>query len=147
MGTLAAIVCVVTTLGVWRPTGWPGSTVERIAPPAAAAGAEEQGRLVYRRYGCGMCHGPDGAGGFANLNAETDGEVPAVVYVAEGYSEDELHRLIRNGTPPIGKADPDGPQPPFLMPGWGERMSDADAEALVAYLFSLYPEEAAESWR
>ena len=34
--------------------------------------AIERGRVVYARYGCAMCHGADGKGGFKNPNSETD---------------------------------------------------------------------------
>jgi mono/diheme cytochrome c family protein len=118
------------------------------APAAAPAGtAEARGAEVYASYGCGLCHGAQGAGGFANPNAETDDKVPAVLYVAEGYTRAELAHLIRAGTPRIGRHDPAGPLPPFRMPGWGDRMTDRDVDDLVAYLMSLYPEDAGSSWR
>lgn len=94
-----------------------------------------------------MCHGDQGKGGFANPNAETEGKVPGVIYVAEGYTRDELRRLVRVGNPHIGKADPKGPTPPYRMPGWGDRMSDGELGDLVEYLFSLYPKSAEEKWR
>lgn len=107
----------------------------------------ERGRLVYRRYGCAMCHGVDGKGGFTNQNAETDGKVPAVVYVAEGYTDRELRLRLLDGTPTVGKADPKGPRPPYRMPGWRGHMTDQEVDDLVLYLRSLYPKSAGEKWR
>jgi len=115
-----------------------------LATPAEDT-AVARGRLVYERYGCVMCHGDDGAGGRENTNAETEGKIPGVIKVAEGYTEAELRRLVRNGTPHIGREDANGPQPPYRMPGWGDRMSDDEVRDLVRYLFSLAP--ASTSWR
>jgi mono/diheme cytochrome c family protein len=48
--------------------------------------------------------------------------------------------VIRNGNP-AGKKDLRGPTPPLRMPGWGKELSDADIDALVAYLLSAVPGE------
>jgi mono/diheme cytochrome c family protein len=120
--------------------------VRRAAAPAAAT-PEARGRLVYASYGCSLCHGDDGKSGRENLNAETDGRVPAVVYVAEGYTETEVAQLIRTGTPHIGRTDPGGPTPPYRMPGFGGVMTDREVRDLVRYLMSLMPRDAADSWR
>lgn len=113
----------------------------------AASTSIERGRVVYRRYGCAMCHGVDGKGGFPNLNAETDGKVPAVIYVSEGYTDRELRQRLLDGTSTIGKGDPKGPRPPYRMPGWRDQMSDREVDDLVQYLHSLFPKTADEKWR
>jgi len=117
------------------------------ADPAALTEdtATARGRLVYERYGCVMCHGDDGAGGRENTNADTEGTIQGVIKVAEGYTDAELQRLVRNGTPHIGRENAEGPQPPYRMPGWGDRMSDDEVRDLVHYLISLAP--ASTSWR
>lgn len=144
-----AILVVVALAGVSARVVLQPSAAQAIRHPAAQAPSspEARGRLVYESYGCVSCHGSDGTGGFANTNAETDGKVPGVIHVAEGYTTTELARLIRTGMARIGKHDADGPTPPFRMPGWGDRMSDRDVEDLVAYLVSLYPKDAGSSWR
>ncbi len=121
--------------------------VRRPPSPVAPASAAERGRAVYLRYGCAMCHGADGKGGFANANAETGGKVPGLVYVKEGYTAGELRKKVLDGAPAIGKADPRGPVPPYRMPGWRSRMSDTEVNDLVEYLFGLYPKSAEEKWR
>lgn len=144
-GLLLAAVALVVVLRVdARP---PEPRAVRVAPAPIPTTAAERGRLVYARYGCGMCHGADGKGGFANANAETEGKVPGVEFVAEGYTKKEVRRLVLTGTPTIGKSDPKGPTPPYRMPGWRDRMTDPEADDLVAYLFSLYPESAGTKWR
>jgi len=117
-----------------------------LAQPDANTAAA-RGRLAYERYGCRMCHGVDGKGGFANPNAETDGKVPAVIYVKEGYTAAEVAKVIQDGQSRIGRGDPGGLTPPYRMPGWHDRISRQDLDDLVQYLMSLYPEAAAEKWR
>ena len=116
-------------------------------PEVVGASAIERGHAVYARYGCSTCHGPDGKGGFSNPNAETDGKVPGITYVAEGYTRGELRRKILDGLATIGKKDPKGPRPPFRMPGWAGQMSDAEVADLVEYLWSLYPKSEKSKWR
>ena len=119
--------------------------------PAATAPAEDtavaRGRTVYARYGCAACHGADGKGGFANANAETEGKVPPVIFVAEGFTRPELRRKILDGFPTIGKKDPQGPRPPYRMPGWAGQMTDDEVGDLVEYLWSLYPKSETQKWR
>ena len=119
----------------------------RVVKPSVPDTAAARGRMVYERYGCRMCHGDAGKGGFANPNAETDGKVPNITLVKEGYTPAEIANLIRKGNPKIGLADPKGPTPPYRMPSWGDRMSTQDVNDLVQYLLSLYPKSAEKSWR
>ena len=116
-------------------------------PAVVGASAIERGRVVYASYGCSICHGPDGKGGFSNPNSETDGKVPGVTFVAEGYTRPELRKKILDGLATIGKKDPKGPRPPFRMPGWAGQMSDAEVADLVEYLWSLYPKTEKSQWR
>ena len=116
-------------------------------PPAAAGTAIERGRAVYAAYGCAACHGTDGKGGFPNPNAETDGKVPGITFVAEGYTRPELRKKILDGLATIGREDQNGPRPPFRMPGWAGQMTDAEVADLVEYLWSLYPKSETQKWR
>lgn len=144
-GLIAAVA--IAALAVHYQARPPAPTVvrEKIEPPAADAVA--RGRLVYQTYGCAMCHGTDAKGGFANLNSESEGKVPGLVMVKEGYLEREVVQKILDGTPRIGKADAKGPTPPFRMPGWRDRMTRGEASDLTKYLFSLYPKNAGDKWR
>lgn len=121
-------------------------TVKQNVEPAGDAVA--RGRQVYLSYGCSMCHGEDGKGGFENRNAESEGKVPGLVMVKDGYLERELVQKILDGVPRIGKGDANGPVPPYRMPGWKDRMTRAEATDLARYLISLYPKDAKQdSWR
>lgn len=141
----AVVVSVVALRAQLRP---PDPQIIRIEPARPAEDtAAARGKVLYGRYGCVMCHGADGKGGFANLNAETDGKIPAVIFVKEGYTLAEVAEVIRHGKPQVGRADPDGPIPPYRMPGWHDRLSHRDIDDLAQYLMSLFPKAAAEKWR
>lgn len=141
----AAIITVLATATYFASRPPAPATVRDKAEPAADAVA--RGHQLYQAYGCALCHGPDAKGGFANPNSESDGKVPGLVMVKEGYLERELVTLILNGAPRIGKARADGPTPPYRMPGWKDRLTRAEATDLAKYLISLYPKKAADSWR
>lgn len=141
----AVVVSVVAVRAQLRP---PDPQILRLASTSPAAETPvARGKILYDRYGCAMCHGADGKGGFANPNAETDGKIPAVVFVKEGYTVAEVAEVIRHGKPRIGRADPKGPIPPYRMPGWHDRLSKQEIDDLVQFLMSLYPKAAAEKWR
>jgi mono/diheme cytochrome c family protein len=106
--------------------------------PAMMAPAE-RGREVFRKYGCAGCHGPDGKGGVPNPNARTAQQIPALTYVADGYTKAELKKLVFTGQRDIAALDPKLPPPPLYMPAWGSTIKDAEADDLVEYLFSLKP--------
>jgi mono/diheme cytochrome c family protein len=102
-------------------------------------GPVERGREVFRKYGCAGCHGPDGKGGVPNPNAKTAQQVPGLIYVADGYTKDELKDRISNGQREIPALDPKRPPPPLYMPAWARTINDAELNDLTAYLMSLKP--------
>ncbi len=99
----------------------------------------EAGRASYQKYGCAGCHGRDGEGGVKNPNAQGN-LVPALMYVKEGYTLQELKEYILKGVIPQ-KANPELPGPPLFMPSWKGKISDQELNNLAEYLFSLYPKE------
>ncbi len=102
-------------------------------------GPVDRGRGIFSKYGCAGCHGPEGKGGVPNANAKTAQQVPALTYVADGYTKAELKGIIFKGQREILPLDPHRPAPPLYMPAWGSTIKDAEADDLVAYLFSLKP--------
>lgn len=50
-----------------------------------------------------------------------------------------VKELLKKGNE-AGRKDDHGPQPPLQMPSWESRLSEADIDALVAYMLSLGPE-------
>ena len=99
----------------------------------------ERGKAVYQKYGCVGCHGVDGRGGIKNKNMEMAEEVPPLIYVAEGFTKEELKQTIRNGRYPA-RSDPHDLAPPLWMPSWKEKISEEELDALADYLLSLSPE-------
>jgi mono/diheme cytochrome c family protein len=105
----------------------PGAALRRAPDPVQA------GRHVFEKYGCAMCHGADGKTGIQNGDAQVpDG-------IVEGYPPEDLRELLRTG---IGadEAAPSGNGAPFRMPGYAGWMSDAELNALLAYLLDPAPE-------
>lgn len=143
---LALIVLVALAIVIRVQTRPPAPQAMRRAVVESPQTNAERGRAVYGRYGCAMCHGTDGKGGFPNPNAETDGKVPGVTFVAEGYTAHELRKVILKGVATIGRADANGPRPPYRMPGWAGQIDEQEMEALVQYLMSLAP-KSGEKWR
>ena len=99
----------------------------------------ERGKAVYKKYGCAGCHGPDAKGGVPNPNAKTAQQVPGLLYVAEGYTKDELRKRILDGQKEIPLMDPKKPPAPLYMPAWRGKITEGEVNDLIAYLTSLLP--------
>jgi mono/diheme cytochrome c family protein len=112
-------------------------------PPWRGAG-ERRGRLIYDRAGCVACHGPKGTGGQPNNNVP-GGAIPALAKAGEGYTLEELERVIRDGER-ADKADPGGPEPLVSMPAWGKVLSTDDIEAVSRYVLSFSSGAVSEAW-
>jgi mono/diheme cytochrome c family protein len=144
---IGTVVAAIVTYGLALAMRPPAPRVVRTPDATVSQDPVARGHEVYRRYGCSSCHGADGKGGFPNVNAETDGKVPGVTFVAEGFTRRELRKKILDGFAPVGKKDANGPRPPLRMPGWANQMTDAEVSDLVDYLWSLYPKSETQKWR
>jgi mono/diheme cytochrome c family protein len=95
-------------------------------------GAAVAGALLYQRYGCGNCHGPNGLGGVPNP-AAPDRVIPALSggdFRGEFDTDAKVKEMIRSGSV-LGKA------PIVSMPHWGGILTDRQLDQLVAYLKTL----------
>ena len=99
----------------------------------------DRGHVVFKKYGCFQCHGPDGKGGVSNFNAKTAEQVPSLIYVADGYNKAELLAFISRGERVIPRKNPNGPEPPHFMPKWGGIVTTNELSDLADFLFSLKP--------
>ncbi|EQB63271.1 MAG: hypothetical protein RBG1_1C00001G0850 [candidate division Zixibacteria bacterium RBG-1] len=106
----------------------------------------QEGYKVYKKYGCILCHGVNGEKGSHNRNAQTGEEIPALTYVAEGYTLDELKQQILKGVENIARKDSLGLTPPYRMPSWKGIMTEEELEVLTEYLMSLKPKGEKEEW-
>ncbi|MBI4386657.1 MAG: c-type cytochrome, partial [Elusimicrobia bacterium] len=111
---------------------WQNLLLDRKVPTLAKNNIQ-RGRQVYARYGCAVCHGPAGKGGIPNPNAQID-PIPPLNRVAEGFTEEEVKTVVREGRIP-GAKDPDGIQPQLWMNSWKNLMDEEELDALVDYLF------------
>jgi mono/diheme cytochrome c family protein len=108
--------------------------VPTATPPETPTGQglAVEGSVLYVRYGCINCHGPNGLGGVPNpLSA--DKVIPPLS--GPGFHHDfptdqSIIDVIKSGSV-IGQA------PIVSMPHWGGIIPDAQLQALVAYLKTL----------
>jgi mono/diheme cytochrome c family protein len=101
-------------------------------PVPSGQGAAVAGAALYVRYGCINCHGPNGLGGVPNPESE-DKVVPPLSgadFFEEFNTDAKITDYIRSGSV-LGKA------PIVSMPHWGGIISDAQMQALVAYIKTL----------
>jgi mono/diheme cytochrome c family protein len=103
-------------------------------PPAVPQmqGAAVEGSVLYVRYGCINCHGPNGLGGVPNPQSP-DKTIPPLSgqdFRTEFNTDAKIIDVIRSGSV-IGKA------PIVSMPHWGGIIPDGQLQALVAYLKTL----------
>jgi len=104
-----------------------------------------RGQRVFERYGCASCHGRGGIGGVTNANSQ-GGLVPPINKVKEGFTEDEVKKVIRDGRTSEPE-DSRGPAPPLHMNAWKAVMDEGELDDLVKYLFSLLPaKKSGEEW-
>jgi mono/diheme cytochrome c family protein len=91
---------------------------EEPAAPARASTQADPGALVFARMGCGGCHTLGKAGATGPIG-------PSLGGIARRYDAQALRAKILN--PGTGGQMPED---------FGERMSDAELDALVAYLLA-----------
>jgi mono/diheme cytochrome c family protein len=104
------------------------------APPTVPTnqGAAVEGGVLYVRYGCINCHGPNGLGGVPNPESE-DKTIPPLAgqdFRSEFNTDAKIIDVIKSGSV-LGKA------PIVSMPHWGGIIPDDQLLALVAYLKTL----------
>lgn len=122
----------VTDLIAYLRAGLPN--VPTAEPPAVpqGQGAAVEGSVLYVRYGCINCHGPNGLGGVPNPQSP-DKTIPPLSgqdFRSEFNTDQKIIDVIRSGSV-IGKA------PIVSMPHWGGIIPDKQLRALVAYLKTL----------
>ena len=95
-------------------------------------GAAVEGAVLYVRYGCVNCHGPNGLGGVPNPQSP-DKTIPPLSgqdFRKEFNTDAKIIAVIRSGSV-IGKA------PIVSMPHWGGIIPEDQLRALVAYITTL----------
>jgi mono/diheme cytochrome c family protein len=109
-------------------------SVPTAVPPAipTGQGLAVEGAVLYVRYGCINCHGPNGLGGVPNPESPAKSIPPlsGVAFRKQFNTEAKIIAVIRSGSV-IGRA------PIVSMPHWGGIIPNDRLKALVAYLKTL----------
>ena len=95
-------------------------------------GAAVAGSVLYVKYGCINCHGPNGLGGVPNPQSP-DKTIPPLSgqdFRSEFNTDKKIVDVIRSGSV-LGKA------PIVSMPHWGGIIPDDQLQALAVYLKTL----------
>jgi mono/diheme cytochrome c family protein len=108
--------------------------VATAAPPPVPhnQGAAVAGAVLYVKYGCINCHGPNGLGGVPNPQSP-DKTIPPLSgadFRGEFNTDAKIVDVIRSGSV-IGRA------PIVSMPHWGGIIPDAQLAELAAYIKTL----------
>ena len=136
-GLLAGLGLALMLSGCDRPA----------SEPATAAGAEAsaedrlaRGAALFRQH-CATCHGRNAEGAPDWRKRRPDGSFPPPPLNGTGHawhhSLDVLKMTIRDGTAKLGGT----------MPAWGDKLSEADMEAIIAWFQSLWPAEIRAEWQ
>jgi cbb3-type cytochrome c oxidase subunit III len=122
----------VSDLVAYIHAGLPAVPGTDPAPVITAQGPAVEGALLYQRYGCINCHGPNGLGGVPNPQSP-DKTIPPLSgadFFAEFNTDKKITDIVRTGSV-LGRA------PIVSMPHWGGIISDERLQALVAYIKTL----------
>jgi mono/diheme cytochrome c family protein len=122
----------VTALIAYLHAGLPVVPGATPVPVQTDQGRVVEGSELYVRYGCINCHGPNGLGGVANPSSP-DKSIPPLSgadFFKEFDTDAKIADVIRSGSV-IGRA------PIVSMPHWGGILSNAQVNALVAYIKTL----------
>ena len=124
-------------------SGCDRSTPESATAAGAGASAEDRlarGAALFRQH-CATCHGRNAEGAPDWRKRRPDGSFPAPPLNGTGHawhhSLDVLKMTIRDGTAKLGGT----------MPAWGDKLSEADMEAIIAWFQSLWPAEIRAEWQ
>ena len=113
--------------------------------PTSDTAQENLGRQVYQAN-CAVCHGANAEGAPNWQTPDAQGNFLSPPHDDNGHtwhhSDRVLYEMIRDGM-----RDPLRPDSPFRMPSFGNRLSDAEIRAEIAYFHSLWsPEHREYQW-
>lgn len=101
----------------------------------------EQGRAIYEAN-CASCHGANLEGQPDWQTANADGTYPAPPHDASGHTWHHGDIMLRDYIKRGGQAVLDDMGVAFTsgMPAFGDRLTDADIETVLAYIKSTWPD-------
>ena len=122
----------VSDLISYLRAGLPAVPTAEPPPTPTGQGAAVAGSVLYVRYGCINCHGPNGLGGVPNPESP-DKTIPPLSgadFQNEFNTDKKITDFIVSGSV-LGRA------PIVSMPHWGGIISTENLQALAAYLKTL----------
>ena len=122
----------VSDLISYLRAGLPAVPTAEPPPTPTGQGAAVAGSVLYVRYGCINCHGPNGLGGVPNPQSP-DKTIPPLSgadFQHEFNTDKKITDFIVSGSV-LGRA------PIVSMPHWGGIIPTENLQALVAYLKTL----------
>ena len=122
----------INALVAYMKAGFPAVDGATSLTVPTGQGGAVAGLILYQRYGCINCHGPNGLGGVPNPQSP-DTVVPPLSgkdFRAQFNTPQKIADVIRSGSV-IGKA------PIVSMPHWGTILSDQQISELIAYIDNL----------
>jgi mono/diheme cytochrome c family protein len=122
----------ISALVAYMKAGFPAVDGATALTVPTGQGGAVAGLILYQRYGCINCHGPNGLGGVPNPQSP-DKSVPPLSgadFRAQFNTPQKIADVIRSGSV-IGKA------PIVSMPHWGTILSDQQISELIAYIDNL----------
>jgi mono/diheme cytochrome c family protein len=99
----------------------------------------ERGQVLYQQA-CAACHGANAEGAATWPTRGPDGLEPAPPHDDRGHTWHHPDRVLYEAIHD-GMRDPLKPDSPLRMPAFGDKLSDADIQALVEYFKSLWSAE------
>lgn len=100
----------------------------------------ERGEAVYRAH-CAVCHGPQGEGQPDWRSPGSDGRYPPPPHDSSGHTwhhaDADLIEIIRRG----GQAVYGSPTFTSGMPAFGDVLSEAEIDAVLAYIKTFWGDE------
>lgn len=101
---------------------------------------ELRGGNLYQQF-CASCHGQQAQGSPQWQRPDASGKYPPPPLNGTGHAwhhpMEDLKMTVRQGTLSRGGN----------MPAWGDKLSDKDIEAIIAWLQSKWPDELYGAWR
>lgn len=147
-GRYAGVACGAALLFLLvgcQPSAEAPSAAPAVAAPQALAisvDASERARQGATLYAanCAVCHGARAEGASNWQKPGADGKYPAPPLNGTGHAWHHplavLKTTIKGGTLRLGGS----------MPAWGDKLSDEDIEAIIAWFQSHWPAEIHQSW-
>jgi mono/diheme cytochrome c family protein len=139
LSSILWLMLVIILVGCNKPPQDSTNSTGEILPKVTDAATLATGEKIYREN-CVKCHGNNAEGDPQWRKVGPDGRYPPPPLNGTGHSWHHsravLRDIIKNGSP-TGQGN---------MPAWGGKLSDAQIEALVSYIQSLWPDDVYAAW-